>query len=375
MPRFAKMLERGMAEKGHRTMVWSPAAKVSKVPAPKVVKKWLGYIDQFLLFPRSVKKWLKTIDKETLFVITDHALGPWVPLVSKHFHVIHCHDFLAQRSALDEIVGRRTGFTGKLYQKMIRKGYSKGDNFISVSKKTQVDLHRFLKKTPAVSEVVYNGMNRSFGQQDSGRTRNALGQILNIELSKGYLLHVGGNQWYKNRFGILEIYEELCSHHGITLPLLLVGEHPEVGLQSFRDNSPFQQDIHFLTDCDDEIVRDLYAGASLLLYPSYEEGFGWPIAEAMASGCPVVTTQKAPMTEVAGIAGVYIPARPLSVAYGKEWAIEAAKVVKQVLSLPEKEREDLIDAGIENAKRFDQKKALDAIEDIYAKILEKEDSE
>ncbi|MRI02118.1 glycosyltransferase [Kriegella sp. EG-1] len=369
MPRFAKMLSEGMQERGHDVMLWSPVAKFSKLPAPSFLKKWLGYLDQFLVFPRTVKKKLKTADQNSLFVFTDHALGPWVPLVADQPHVIHCHDFLAQRSATNEIEENPTSYTGKMYQKMIRNGYSKGKNFISVSKKTKEDLHRFLNTSPLVSEVVYNGMNRNFKPQNVEDVREKLSGTTNINLSSGYLLHVGGNQWYKNRVGILEIYNKLRSTSAIKLPLLLIGENPYASLVSARETSAYQKDIHFLVGANDATVRNAYAGATLLLYPSYDEGFGWPIAEAMASGCPVITTNEPPMTEVAASAAFLIPKR--TTANKDNWAAESAKKVHQVLSLTPNERELVIKKGLENVQRFDQKNALDAIEKIYLSILAK----
>jgi glycosyltransferase involved in cell wall biosynthesis len=76
------------------------------------------------------------------------------------------------------------------------------------------------------------------------------------------------------------------------------------------ESSPYKADIHWLSGIDDEHVAHAYSGAAVFLFPSLGEGFGWPIAEAMASGCPVVTTDEAPMTEVAGEAGFLIPRRP-----------------------------------------------------------------
>jgi glycosyltransferase involved in cell wall biosynthesis len=59
----------------------------------------------------------------------------------------------------------------------------------------------------------------------------------------------------------------------------------------------------------DAVLRALYARATAFLYPSLYEGFGLPILEAMASGCPVVTSNMAPMTEVGGDAAVYVDPR------------------------------------------------------------------
>ncbi|WP_198660029.1 glycosyltransferase [Acidithiobacillus ferrivorans] len=56
---------------------------------------------------------------------------------------------------------------------------------------------------------------------------------------------------------------------------------------------------------DNENLRALYSGAALLLFPSLQEGFGWPIVEAQACGCLVATTNRAPMTAVGGQGDIY----------------------------------------------------------------------
>ena len=370
MPRFANMLSEGMKQRGHEVEVWYPLAQAVKFYPSGKIGKWLGYFDQYILFPRTVKKRLKSVHKDSLFVFTDHALGPWVPLVADSPHVIHCHDFLAQKSAIDQIPEHKTGFTGKLYQKMIRKGFSKGKNFISVSQKTKEDLHHFLDTEPIMSKVIYNGLNGTFGPQDPVEVRKALELEWGTILDKGYILHVGGNQWYKNRKGVIEIYDAWRSKYGYALPLLLIGHSPDEVLRKAHTESSFKNDIHFLTGVSDKTVRQAYAGATLLLFPSLAEGFGWPIAEAMASGCPVIVTNETPMLEVANEAGFYIPKRP----HGKnveKWADEACKVVNNVVMLNERKRKEAIGLGLANAQRFDQRIALAFIEQAYFDVIDK----
>ena len=66
--------------------------------------------------------------------------------------------------------------------------------------------------------------------------------------------------------------------------------------------------IHFLGYVDDEALRELYANASVFVYPSLYEGFGIPPIEAMAMGCPVIVTKKASLPEVCGDAALYCDA-------------------------------------------------------------------
>ncbi len=367
MPRFARMLAEGMEQRGHTVSFLSPHPLFFKMSRSEPVKKWLGYLDQFAVFPRQVRRFLRTCSAETLFVFTDHNLGPWVPLVAQRPTVIHSHDFMAQRSAKGEIHESRTRWTGRCYQQYIRKGYSKGKHFIPISERTKEDLYRFHLHEPVSAEMVYNGLNQAFEPGDEIAAKKKMSNEIKINVEGGYLLHVGGNSWYKNRIGVIKIY---AAWRGITkqpLPLLLIGEKPPTALRTACEESGYKADIHFLTATNDDILRTAYTGASLFLFPSLAEGFGWPIAEAMASGCPVVTTAEAPMTEVAGNAGFLIPRQ----SYGlyKQWANESAGIVEHVLTLSNEERRAAVQAGLENASRFNPEKALDAIERIYLKVL------
>lgn len=370
MPRFAKMLANGMIERKHTVEVWSAQPRMYKLPVPGPLKKWLGYIDQYILFPKQVKARLKNCPADTLFVFADQALGPWVPLVADRPNVIHCHDFLAQFSALGMITENPTRWSGIQYQKYIRDGYSKGRNFISVSKKTQSDLHQILKKVPPLSEVVYNGLNQSWVPLNSNEAKVVLKSKIDFDISDGYLLHVGGNQWYKNREGVIEIYNAWREISKVKLPLILIGSKPSPSLLQKQMGSPYKENIHFLIGVDDSTVNCAYAGATVFLFPSLAEGFGWPIAEAMASGTPVITTNEAPMTEVAANAAFLIPKRPENIDAIGQWASEAAGVVSKIVNFTTEEREAVVKLGIENAKRFDTEKALDMIESIYQRIID-----
>ena len=369
MPRFANMLVEGMKQRGHQVQVWSPTPIFHRLPGSPFVKKWLGYIDEFLIFPFFVRRRVKHLPVDTLFVFTDNALGPWVPLVSERYHVIHCHDLLAQLSALGEIPEHQTRWTGRQYQRLIRNGFSKGKNFISVSENTRKILHRLLPARPHRSELVYNGMNQKFEQKDSA-VREFVSEKTGVDFNAGYFLHVGGNQWYKNRTGVVEIYDAWRTQQSVVLPLLLIGEAPDHALSTRIVQSKYKSDIHSIDNADDELVRAAYAGASALIFPSKAEGFGWPIAEAMASGCPVVTTDEAPMTEVAGNAAFLINRQPHDAGKAECWAHEAAKKVDEVVRLSDDERKKVISSGLQNVKRFDTNVAIDRIEEIYRSILQ-----
>lgn len=368
MPRYANMLLNGMQERGHEVAVWTAKPRFYKLPLMKSLKKWLGYIDQYLVFPIEVKYKLRNCSNDTLFVFADQALGPWVPLVKNRNHIVHCHDFLALKSALGTIPENPTSFTGKLYQNYIRNGFSKGKCFISISKKTQEDLHRLHRGKILSSAVCYNGLNRPFQALSPIASRSLLETKLNVGLSEGYIMHIGGNQYYKNRIGVLEIYETWRSKCKGEMPLILIGSEPSLELAFLREKSLFKGDIYFITDLSDDYINSAYSGASCLLFPSLDEGFGWPIVEAMASGCPVITTNRSPMNEVGGKAAFYIDKKPNAAMFLKKWKEESAGIVEKVISLNSIQRAEAIELSLNQSQNFTAEYSLNAIEAIYKEI-------
>ena len=368
---YTKMIASGMRGRGHKVEIWTAGNFFYRLPFPQPLKKWMGYIDRFLVFPLQFKRRIKKLSPETLFVFADHALGPWISLAASRPHIIHCHDFMAQRSALGEISENKVGLSGKIYQELIRRGYRKGRNFISISKKTRKDLERFLGRIPEISEVIYNGLNQNYKPEDPTAARQKLRKELKLPLEEGYILHVGGSQFYKNRKGVIEIYDSFRKRCSYKVPLLFVGAPPEGDLKRVFENTIFKKDIYFISNISNKLLQLTYQGANVLLFPSLDEGFGWPIAEAMASGCPVVTTNLAPMNEVAGAEACYVLRRPA----GEDadfWAAESADELIRLFNLPQEERYSLIESGLENAKRFNTEDALAKIENVYQEILKQE---
>jgi len=354
----------GLLNRGHNVKVWKPKAIFYKIPFPSSKKKWLGYIDQFIVFPISVKIKLISIPKGTLFVFGDKPLGVWSYLVKKRLNVMHVMDFIAERQA------NNTGFTGKLYQNYIFKGYQKIDNFISISKKTEIDLLSFKISKPKKSSVIYCGFNQKFEAKEHNLVRPELKEKFNIPVSNGYIFHIGNNNYYKNRMGVLKLYLFWRSKTNNNMQLIMAGPSPTKELMEIREQSKYKNEIYFLIKPSNIEVVKLYQGATLLLFPSLEEGFGWPIAEAMACGCMVITTNEAPMTEVGGAAARYIDLMPIDEIQMKEWLKASSLILENTLLMAPIYRVEMIEQGYENVKRFDTEYMIDEIEEFYKKILE-----
>ncbi len=369
MPKFAELIISGMKSRGHDIEILSAKPVAYRLPVPLRLKKWLGYIDQFLIFPFQIRRDLKRDPIDTVYIFADQALGPWVPWIAHRAHVIHVHDFMALRSSLGEYDQNPVSFTGRIYQKIIRFGFGRGKRFISVSANSRTDLHRFLPSKPDESVVVHNGLNYPFYPMPHDEALASALEEKYILPSTGFLLHVGGNQWYKNRSGVLAIYAAYTKIVANPLPLLMMGAKPTQKLVDDADNLCSKGRVEFIIGAPTEIICAAYSTASAFIFPSIAEGFGWPIIEAMSCGCPVLTTCAAPMTEVGGEAASYLP-QTSDFQTSNEWATESAHKLISVLTRSPEEKNISRTSSVTHAKKFDANIALDGYESAYIRALQ-----
>ena len=375
MVRFARMMKSAYEARGHQVRVLSPRNRCFKRLSRIGLSKWGAYVDEYLLFPRDVRKALKEIPSNALFVFCDQALGPWVPLVAHRPHVVHVHDLLALRSALGNVPENPVFITGRIYQHYIRRGFRCARDFISVSNKTREDLHRFGQVTARTSEVVHNGLAYPYSRLKADVAQQVLRDAGLPSEARGMLLYVGGGQWYKNLHGIAALYAHYAALSPEPLPLWIIGRPS--GSRSMKDTfgrirPPGR--VQLFESVDDRTLQAIYSLARALLFPSLEEGFGWPLIEAQACGCPVITTDAEPMNEVAGRTAYYLP-RLLPSDDIETWADQGAKLLLNLLRKSDAERIELADRGIAWAKTFDADKAIDQYLAIYRQVLARQSAD
>ena len=371
---FARSLTTGFRARGLKVEVRRPAARLRTVVRTGSAAKWAGYFDQYILFPRELRRQVKSDPPETLYVLCDQALGPWLPALRQRPHVVHCHDLIALRAAVGELPGQQTSWTGRIYQRYIRRGFRVGRHFISISQRSRDDLHRVGGATPITSEVVYNGLHHPYCRQPAVTARKVLREAGLHLPHAGVLLHVGGGQWYKNSEGVLALYDAYvrnCLAERLTpSSLWLVSPQPTLALKRQIDALPSSGHVRFLQGLSDSALEALYSSARALLAPSLAEGFCWPIAEALACGCPVVTTHDRPMSEVGGPHAHYLT--QFQAGRRSSWATDSALVLARVLGRAASERESCALAGIAWARRFELDDVLERYLSIYRSVLSAE---
>lgn len=134
--------------------------------------------------------------------------------------------------------------------------------------------------------------------------------------ANGYVLFVGTLEPRKNVGGLLDAYEQLTRSRPIP-ELVLAGRATE-DARPWLDRiarAPLAGVVRHVGYFDPSKRRELYEGARLLVLPSFEEGFGFPVLEAMTIGVPVVAARRGSLPEVLGDAGLLVdPDRPAEIA-------------------------------------------------------------
>jgi glycosyltransferase involved in cell wall biosynthesis len=178
---------------------------------------------------------------------------------------------------------------------------------------------------------------------------------------------VGGGQWYKNRLGVVELYAAYVESVTDPLPLWMVGPKDQPDILDAIASLPSRARVYLFSGIDAHTLNAAYAHAALFLFPSLDEGFGWPIIEAQASGTLVLTTNAEPMTEVGGSAAFYIDRR---CSENKQlWASVGAAKISEILMMDAVSKASMINFGFINAARFDADVAISGYAAIYEQII------
>lgn len=123
---------------------------------------------------------------------------------------------------------------------------------------------------------------------------------------QGVILHVGNNGFYKRREQALRIFARL--DRGLARTLVMIGPKPTQSMRAFAQETGLAGSIVWIEDVADSVLVDWYRRATVLVFPSLYEGYGWPVLEAMTFGLPVVASDGGSLPEVAGTAAPCVPA-------------------------------------------------------------------
>jgi glycosyltransferase involved in cell wall biosynthesis len=247
-----------------------------------------------------------------LLTLAWHRLG-WPPVESlcgRSFDVAHSpHPLLLPSSRAAQVVTihdlhflahpeRAGAEIRRDYPKLVRAHAHRADAVIVPSRYTASQVRQRLDVPPERVCVCPEGVPPEWTPAPAGAARSR----------DGYLLFVGTLNARKNVAGLLAAYEMLLPRHPCVPPLVLAG-NSSPGAAPLLDRltrPPLAGRVRHLGYVPASDRRRLYEGASVLVLPSFDEGFGLPIVEAMALGVPVVASNRGALPEIVEDAGLLV---------------------------------------------------------------------
>lgn len=247
----------------------------------------------------------------------------------------------------------------KIYFKKVKYACQAADKIIAISKQTKRDIETFFQVPPEKIELIYQPVAPVFFEkQDIGAIRKK------YSLPEDFILAVGTLEPRKNQLALLQAVHTA----NIKTPVVFVGNPADsymAEISRYVAENEMENQVRFLNGLPDSDLAGIYQCATLSVYISVFEGFGLPVIEAMASGCPVITSTVSVLPETAGDAAELChPAK----------TEEVAEKVALLLG-NESHRRELIQKGKDRAGHFHPENYSKKLISLYTKILKEENAQ
>ncbi len=230
-----------------------------------------------------------------------------------------------------------------IYHKLfVPKFMSRADKIICVSKFTANSLTNYFHFPRGKIDVIYEGVASLFRSKDKKEAARNIADKYGI--NEDYILSVGTIGPRKNIPRLVNAFGRSTR----PLKLLFAGAVENNLIHDKRN-------IHILGYVDDGHLVDLYCAAKLMTFVSMYEGFGLPVVEAMACGCPCVLSDIPVLREIAGDAAIYVnPYDPVSIADGVNQVVEDRALCDRMVSI-----------GREQVRKFDWANTAKSLHSVF----------
>jgi glycosyltransferase involved in cell wall biosynthesis len=244
----------------------------------------------------------------------------------------------------------------------MRRALSRSSRIAAISDATRDEIRSLDSAAAERTRVTWLGVGGRFRPASSAEDRNAAVAARRRWLpgAPSYVLTIGQLAPYKNHPAVVRAFAEAFRDRAdVHLAMVQRRGVARAELTRLASSLGVGERLHLLRDVPDDELVALYWGALLLCHPSIHEGFGQPPLEAMAAGCPVVTSDRAPMREVsAGAALLVDPERPAAI----------AAAMRRLVDEPEL-RDGLRSLGLRRAAELSWRRTAEATLDIYRELL------
>ncbi|MFP8892729.1 glycosyltransferase family 1 protein [Chryseobacterium cucumeris] len=244
-------------------------------------------------------------------------------------------------------------FDRKIHFWKFKKAVDTADKIIAISEQTKRDIIQYLKVSETKIEVIYQGCHHAFKEQQSPELMKAVKE--KFKLPERFVLNVGTIEDRKNLLNVVKAI------NGTEIPLVVVGRKTGYyqKIERFLKRNKMEKQVLFLEGVSMDELACLYKLADIFVYPSFFEGFGIPVIEALFSKTVVVTSNTSCLPEAGGKDSVYInPDNDLDI---------RAKL--KFLWENESERKRREEKGFEFVQKFNDEPIAKELINFYQKIL------
>jgi glycosyltransferase involved in cell wall biosynthesis len=271
--------------------------------------------------------------------------------------VVTIHDLIHERYPL-----QYNPVDVKIYHNKFSYACSHADKVIAISEQTRRDIMEYYKTPEEKIVVCYQHCDPAFGKKVSDQQIELTGKKYN--LPQKFFLYVGSVIERKNLLNICKAFNLLKNE--MNIPLVVIGSGgkylsevkdfiSKAGIGDriiFLSETPPAKEVSFKTAMD---FPAIYQSALAMIYPSFFEGFGIPVLEALCSGLPVITSNVSSLPEVGGDAALYVnPSSPE----------DMADAIRRIYS-DENLRMEMKEKGLRQAQHFTPEKCAAAVMNVY----------
>ncbi len=331
----------------------SPSEKLPPFPPNFKVKtlslseRWLTILWHRANLPLAIDRWAGPFE---LFHSPDFVLPP----LSRAPGLVTVHDLSFMMHPDGALPQLRTWLNRVVPQSVERAAHVLAD-----SHSTKIDLQTLLNVPAQKITVVEAGVEPRFKPVANTNTRHTVRE--KYQLPEQFVLGLGTLEPRKNFEGLIAAFNQIQSDF-TGLHLVIAGGKGWLYESIFAavEQSPARERIHLIGFVADEDLPALYSQARLFAYPSFYEGFGIPVLEAMACGIPVVTANNSSLPEVANDAALLVDAKNT----------DALAQAMSVLCVDSSLREQCVARGLKQATRFTWEQAAKKLLAVYQRMLQ-----
>ncbi len=244
-------------------------------------------------------------------------------------------------------------FDRKIHLWKFKKAAQSADQIIAISEQTKQDIIRYLNVPENKIDVIYQGCHHAFKENQPEELIHKTRE--KFSLPERFILNVGTIEERKNLLNIVKAVTTT------DIPLVVVGRKTKYykKIRDFILKNKMEHQVHFLEGVSMDELAVIYKLADIFVYPSFFEGFGIPVIEALFSKTAVITSNTSCLPEAGGNDSMYID---------PENDLDLRSKIKFLWD-SEAERKRRADKGFEFVQKFNDEPIADQLMDFYRKLF------